>query len=153
MIDPLNIWHNIVVKDLLLDFYKKNFSAAGVNQQLAQEIIDLAWDSRNSPQKELEVRELITQKFEFIKTQVKKKVNEINQLDLFDYSEVSVYLDIGANKLDTINYLTQKYPNIDKFFAIDTISQNGTFINPDKATYIRVNNSAKSLPINTTPLI
>ena len=121
MINPLEVWHSPEVKELLADFFKANFKYAGVNDSLAEEIINLSWDTRKKSANVPEMMQLIGQKFEYAKTLVTQDVKEVNSIDIFDYSKVSSYLDVGANKLDTINYLMQEYSNIERFIGIDII--------------------------------
>ena len=152
MINPLEVWHSPEVKELLADFFKANFKYAGVNDSLAEEIINLSWDTRKKSANVPEMMQLIGQKFEYAKTLVTQDVKEVNSIDIFDYSKVCSYLDVGANKLDTINYLMQEYSNIERFIGIDIIPKRGKFSRPNKGIYYKVTNDAKNFPIKNNSI-
>ncbi|MEP7103868.1 MAG: class I SAM-dependent methyltransferase [Candidatus Dojkabacteria bacterium] len=149
MIDPLKIWHTQQVKNLLTDFFKANFAQSGIDESIGQGIVDMSWEARDRKGSLDEKRQVIDQKFQNAKQLVTNKITEANSIDLFDYSNVKTYLDVGANKLDTINYLSTKYSNIEKFIGIDIIPQKGVFLKPDKCVYYQTDPDASEFPIES----
>ena len=130
------------VKDLLLDFYSKNFEKAHVSIELAVHIVEIAWD------KEIDVEQKIRQL-----NRIYKKANtiadrtrvELDLLDLIVLKENSNFLDIGANKLDLVNKLASKHKSV-TFTACDIIPQANEFRFPDRSTYLQIN-SNQQIPI------
>ncbi len=140
---PLNLFQSIKVKNLLKKFYTKNFATAGVDLLLAEQIIEATWQSRNSISK----TSYIDSCFRKAKKLANKTPQEIMTLDLLDLGGSEVFLDIGANKLKTINFLSDKYRNVKKFIAIDLIEQNGIFTHPQKCVYYKVNPDFSNFPV------
>jgi len=142
----LQQWKSPKVKDLLLKFYEANFIKAGVDPLLANKIIEEAWLLKEKHKVE-DVRLKINAIFNIAKTKLKDKSKEINPLDLFDFSNIKTFLDFGANRLDTINFITRKYPYIEKLIAIDVIPQIKPFKDPARSEYYQIDPGLENFPI------
>lgn len=150
MIEPLKYFKSPEVKDLLLKFYSKNLETAGAGKELGEEIVNTTWENKAVEGEELEDLRIKISKI--FNTAKKKAINipkERFPYELIDYSGVSSFLDIGANKLKYVNYLAVKHPEIKELYALDVVPINGEFIAPDKSRYIQVsgNETKDNFPI------
>lgn len=143
---PLKIWKSEVVTKLLTDFLSANFTKAGIDKNLAEKFITTTWKGKNSIDFEILRKEgdaLMMQ----AKGVVVNQPDESDPLDIINLDGVDSFLDIGANKLATINYYAQRYKQIRQFIGVDVIPQRGVFIEPGKSVYHRVDPEAKSFPV------
>jgi 8-oxo-dGTP pyrophosphatase MutT (NUDIX family)/ubiquinone/menaquinone biosynthesis C-methylase UbiE len=143
---PLEIWKSRDVAEILADFFAANFKKAGLPEKMGRDYVWYAYKNRKNKDRE-KLREACEKIMLEAKDRAKNSPDEIDPIDLFDFTEVETFLDIGANKLATINYLSKKHKNIKKFIGVDTISQRGKFHDPKRSRYIQIKKRAKSLPI------
>lgn len=143
---PLDIWRSREVTELLIDFFSANFKKAGLPQKMARDFVLMAFENRKTSNRE-RLREVCEKIMIEAKDKAKNPPDEIDPINLFDFSGVETFLDIGANKLATINYLAKKHKNIKKFIGVDTIPQRNKFHDPRKSVYFQVDAHAKSLPM------
>lgn len=143
---PLEIWMSREVTDLLADFFAANFKKAGLPGKMGRDYVLTAFENRKASDRE-GLRKACDKIMLEAKNAAKNSPSEIDPIDLFDFSEVETFLDIGANKLATINYLAKKHKNIKRFIGVDTIPQRGRFHDPKRSVYFKVSQKAKSLPI------
>lgn len=143
---PFDIWKSEEVTELLVDFYDANFVKAGLPKDFGKEYVLKVWNNRNTPD-----REKLRKECDAIMTDAKNKIknapDEAEPLDLFDLSGTDTFLDIGANKLSTINYYSKKYDSIKKFIGIDIIPQRNPFDDPSRGIYCEIDSDAKSFPV------
>ncbi len=143
---PFDIWKSEEVTELLIDFYSANLVKAGLPKNLGRDYVLKVWNNKNSSDKEKLRSECDT-----IMTEAKNKIkyvpDEADPLDLFDLSNVDTFLDIGANKLSTINYYSKKYSKIKRFIGVDIIPQRNPFDDLSRGTYYQIDSDAKSFPI------
>ena len=143
---PLEIWKSRDVVELLADFFAANFKKAGLPEKMGRDYVWYAYENRKNKDRE-KLRESCDKIMLEAKERAKNPPDEIDPVDLFDFSQVETLLDIGANKLSAINYLAKKHKNIKKFIGVDTIPQRGKFHDPKRSVYFQVSPKAKSLPI------
>ena len=123
---PLEIWRHRGVTELLIDFFSRNFAKAGIPELLAVEYINKIWENKyRVPESKL--REWGERMLNQAKKQAVKRPKGNELLDLIVMDEVGTLLDIGANKLSTINYYAANYPSIEKFIGIDIVPQQAQF--------------------------
>lgn len=145
--NPLEIWQSKEVTELLLDFFTANFEKAGLQKELAKEFVLRAWDNKDSMDFESlrnECNSILMQAME----KVEREPDENEPLDMVSMENVDTFLDIGANKLTTINYYAKKHPNIKKFIGVDIIPQRKPFIDEARSSYFQVDPEANSFPVN-----
>jgi SAM-dependent methyltransferase len=148
MVDPLKIWRSEEVKELLELFYTKNFELSGVDINFAKNIIEKAWAARSlNPEQINEAQLEILKLFKLAKSQIKTRVLEKGPLELIDWSGVNTFLDIGANKFDTLNYLAHFHKDIEKLIAVDIIPQQGNFRYPEKSEYYQIDLENGDIPL------
>lgn len=145
-IHPLDLWQNQSVTDLLTTFYCQNLEKAGINPTLGKDLIKRVWENKITLDKE-ELRKNCNAVFEKIKSLKVYEPNEIEPLDLLDLSKVSTFLDIGANKLATINYYAEKHPSIQRLIGIDIISKARDFFDPKRCEYYQIDEEVKNFPL------
>jgi len=143
--EPLNLFKSVEVKNLLLSFYKANFLKAGIDSSLADKIINTIWEQKNSTSFTT-LRLEIKQYFEIAKTNTNNHPRERNLLNLLSLNETKTFLDFGANKMTTVNFVARQYPNIEKIFAIDIVPQHGPFKHPDKCIYFQITKNLEFFP-------
>ncbi|MFA5926056.1 MAG: NUDIX domain-containing protein [Parcubacteria group bacterium] len=143
---PLEIWKSREVTDLLIEFFGVNFKKAGLPEKMARDLILTAFKNRKTADRE-GLRRVCEKIMLEAKDRAKNPPDEIDPIELFDLNETEMFLDIGANKLATINYLAKKHKNIKKLIGIDTIPQRSNFHEPQKSSYFQVSPKAKSFPI------
>jgi len=143
---PLKIWNDKGVTDLLIDFFRANFQKAGLDPLLGEKAVKLAWEQRGKTDVS-RIMEQVFSLFEQAKKQIKFNPDEAEPLSFFNLANARTFLDIGANKLTTINYFAKKYPGLQKLIGVDTIAQNGDFLVPEKSVYYQVDPEADSYPI------
>ncbi len=154
MIDPLTIWKSEKVRDLLKEFFVANFEKAGVDKSFAEEMIDSAWKARSSKILE-EDRVKINNIYLKAKDLAKYPQTETNTIEFFDLSSVKTFLDVGANKLATINHIQMRYPDIEMFYAIDVIPKVNNFFDESRGKYIQIDPEIQDwqIPENSIDLI
>lgn len=104
------------------------------------------WKEKDSQDREI-LRQECDDIFEKVKNNVKNPPDEIEPIDIFDLNGVATFLDIGADKLSTINYLAERNQKIKKFIAVDIIPQRKEFVDPKRGEYIQITSDTESLPI------
>ncbi|MDD5489473.1 MAG: methyltransferase domain-containing protein [Candidatus Moranbacteria bacterium] len=143
---PFEVWQSKEVAELLAEFFSANFEKAGVSGKLAENYVLKVWNEKNKKDKEI-LRQECDEIFEKVKNGVKNPPDEIEPINLFDFSNVDTFLDIGANKLSTINYLAERNKKIRKFIAVDIIPKRREFVDPERGEYIQISSNAESFPI------
>jgi len=125
------------ITNLLSQFYTKNFQRAGVDLNLAEELIS----NLSNPHK-------ITRIFKIAKKASIYPITELEPFSLFDLSKVKTFLDIGANKLTLLNQLPAFYPNINRLIGIDIIPQSKKFAVPQISEYYQINPEFTDFPLD-----
>ena len=143
---PLDIWKSKEVAQLLADFFGANFKKAGLPSKMGRDYVLAAWNNRKTKNREA-LRTACDEIMLKAKEGAKNPPDEVEPIDLFDFSGVETFLDIGANKLATINHLAKKHKNIKKFIGVDTIPQRSKFFDPQRSSYFQVSPKEKSFPI------
>lgn len=133
---PLSLWESLEVKELLCEFYEANFSKAGIPKSQGYNYVDFMWQNRNNLNYE-DLRLEGNKRFSKFKDAASLKPSEINPLELLDLSNISKFLDIGSNKLATINYLQEKFSK-PYFYGVDVIPQRAKFFDDTRAKYIQI---------------
>ena len=143
---PLDIWKSEEVTNLLIDFFSANFKKAGLSQKMARDFVLTAFAKRKTEDRE-KSRETCDRILLEAKEKAKNGPDEIEPLELFDFSGTGTFIDIGANKLATINYLAKKFKNIKKFIGVDTNPRRNDFSDPKKSAYFQVDPKANNFPV------
>jgi len=143
---PLDMWQSQEVLQLLLDFYIANFIKAGLAADSAKEFVLMAWNNQGSDNYN-KIRRQCDKVILHAKKDMKLSFEDFNPLDLFDLNGVETYLDIGANKLNTINYYTRAYPEIKEFIAVDVIAQKKEFEDPSRSRYYQIDEKLNNFPL------
>ncbi|BCX13794.1 MAG: hypothetical protein KatS3mg085_326 [Candidatus Dojkabacteria bacterium] len=132
------------VYELLLEFYSRNFLYAGVNEELAYNLINLVWEHTF----EADSVQTIKKIFKEAKKQCKNKVVEEDFLNAFhqNFLKVERFLDVGANRLDLLKTLGENYENIENLYAIDTKEKSEITLPNNKSFYFKVDNYSQNLP-------
>ncbi|MEI6627170.1 MAG: class I SAM-dependent methyltransferase [bacterium] len=144
---PFAIWKSPEVTDLLVDFFGANFIKAELSKDLAKSLIIKVWENKGTIDAEVLRKEGDVILNEVSKV-AKKPSEEKETLDMVDFNGVKTFLDIGANKLATINYYMRKQPEVARFIGVDIVPKRGQFSNLKKGFYYQVDPEAKSFPIN-----
>lgn len=143
---PLKVWKTKRVKDLLQDFFTENYVKAGADESIPAQIVNIPWEKKDNLAAE-EIYKIIKPLFQKAKNTCSNPVTETDSLSLFDFSKIRSFLDIGANKLDLINKLSDKYVNIATLVGIDIIPQRAELWFPERAKYVQVNDEGDDFPI------
>ncbi|MBL7058032.1 class I SAM-dependent methyltransferase [Patescibacteria group bacterium] len=143
---PLELWKSQEVTNLLIEFYELNFQKAGLPKHLASEFILTVWDNRNTD-KINSLRRKCDGILLVMKRGIINRSTEPNPMDFFDLSKINSFLDIGANKLTTINYYAKKHANIKKFIGVDITPQKKPFFDSSRSIYYTINPDNIILPI------
>lgn len=131
---PLDIWQSKKVTDLLLDFFIANFLQAQIPKDFAEKLIFTAWSGRENSDRE-SLRKECDLIFRLAKKHHCHKINEPLPVSFLNLDKIDCFLDLGANKLTTVNYLAQKYLDIKKFIAIDIVPQGKKFFDESRSIY------------------
>lgn len=142
---PLKIWNSENVTNLLIDHRSSNFEMAGLEKEIAISYIKDIWDNKSKKQESL-LLEIWKNMFQKAKEKINFYSKEVEPLDLININKWDVFIDIGANKLSTINYLSNKNKET-KFLALDIIPQSKEFTNPEKCTYFQVSKDNRNIPL------
>lgn len=144
--NPLELWKSEEVKNLLADFYEANFVEAGLKKGLGEELINKIWRDKDATDPEAlrqECDAILLQ----AKAEIKNHPDESEPLDIINFDGVKKFLDLGANKLATINYYAQKYEGVEQFVGVDIIPQHNVFVRPEKCAYFQIDSEMKSFPV------
>ncbi len=133
----LSTYNSPNVKNLLLNFYSKNFQKAGIGYSYGQNIIKTFYDGRDNSTSEA-LREEINKLFNNARDLKTSQTKELDPIELIDFADVKTFLDYGANKLDALNKVATRYTNVEKLIAIDVIPQSRPFLEPSKSQYLQV---------------
>jgi SAM-dependent methyltransferase len=144
---PLHIWQSQIVTNLLVDFYEGNYKLAGVPESVAKNFVLKAWEKKDNTNINILLKECGDEQLKIQRVMKKIQDRESDPLDIINFNEVKIFLDIGANKLSAINFLGKKYKHIEKFIGIDVIPQYTDFMFPEKSEYHQVNPSDATYPI------
>jgi ubiquinone/menaquinone biosynthesis C-methylase UbiE len=143
---PFEIWKSEKVTEILVDFYEANFLKAGLEKGRGEEFVIKAWESKDNTDPEV-LRKECDQILLRAKAETKNLPTEREPLDIISLDKIDKFLDIGANKLATINYYAQKYPSVEEFIGIDVIPQRNEFVFPKKCHYFQVDPEANLYPV------
>lgn len=146
MIEPLKIWKSEDVTSLLIDFYEANFQKAGIPKGHGELIVNTAFENKDTVS-EADLQSHLNTLYLSAKTHLKESTAEANQLELIDFSNVKTFLDLGANRLDTINKVGRFRPSVEKLIGMDVIPLNGTAKYKDKTRYYQINPNDEHYPI------
>jgi SAM-dependent methyltransferase len=144
--NPLDVWTSQSVTDVLSRFYEQNFLKAGLSIGEGTRFVLWAWENKAMMSHEA-LRIASNEVLSDIENRVTRRTAEIKPLELQDLSNVTGFLDVGANTLTTLNYYASKYPQIEKLTGIDIIPQQAQLSDPDRCQYFQVDPEAKSFPI------
>jgi SAM-dependent methyltransferase len=131
---------------LLKDFYKANFQKAGIDPILADELID----SLISNLEDKKIRSKIQKVFKKAFLQLKNPISELDIRELIDFSDVKVFLDVGANQLGTLNWAAEKYPAIERLVGVDMIHQKRELFDPKRCEYYQLDLLDNPLPLKNS---
>src|SRR5690606_30894681 len=83
-------------------------------------------------------------------TQAKKsnyQVDELRPMQLLSLDSTKHFLDVGANKLRTINECGYDHPNVELLVGVDIVPSTGDMAYPDKTKFIQLGPDYETFPI------